>query len=244
MTLPFLETLPGVDGLTWHAFIHDEYVTRCLRDTGTYSPAELALCRQYLTPGAHVVVVGANIGAVAIPLAQTVYPGTVVAFEPQRLMYMTLCANAVINGLETVLAVNAACGAEHGSARVPSLDPRFPANFGGVPVGRGPALVEVQTLDMLALPGCALLHIDVEGMEPDVLRGAAATIARCQPVIYAEVDRPEVECVTLELLRGMGYTRMWLHKPPLIGHYVSYNVLALPDGADEPVDDGHLTALP
>ena len=45
--------------------------------------------------------------------------------------------------------------------------------------------------DFYDQPRLDFIEIDVEGMEADVLRGAAALIRRHKPVIYAENDRPE-----------------------------------------------------
>jgi hypothetical protein len=72
----------------------------------------------------------------------------------------------------------------------------------------------VVTLDGLALPACHALKIDVEGMEAEVLRGAAATITRCRPALYVENDRRERSAALIALIGGQDYA-MWWHLPPL-----------------------------
>lgn len=243
MPTKFLRLIDGVEG-RWLAFAHDQFITPSLAILGAYSPLEVALCRQYLASGDAVIVVGANIGAVAVPLAVSVWPGPVLAMEPQPLMAMALGGNALLHGCDNLVVREAAAGAVAGTETMAVADPRTPANTGGISLGGGTFPVQVVRLDDVAgemQP--RLLHIDAEGMEPDVLEGARALVARSRPIIVAEIDRDGVRDRTIALLRDMGYTRLWEHTPPLIGQYVSCNVVAVPDGAPDPADDGALRRL-
>jgi FkbM family methyltransferase len=69
--------------------------------------------------------------------------------------------------------------------------------------------VEVRRLDGLGLPPPDLIKIDVEGHELAVLRGAAAILARDQPLIvtesWHEPVRTEAMLAPLRLLAGLGY---------------------------------------
>ena len=49
--------------------------------------------------------------------------------------------------------------------------------------------VEVRTLDSYSFSDVALIKIDVEGGELDVLRGAVATVAQNSPVLIIEVEQ-------------------------------------------------------
>jgi FkbM family methyltransferase len=241
----FVRLVDGQSG-RWLTFAQDQWITPTLALYGTYSEAEVALCRQYLTPGDEVIVVGANIGAVAVPLAHHVWPGRVTCFEPQRLMAQALGANALLHGCDNVYIVEAAVGATAGSVRLTPADPRTPANTGGVEVGvSGTQMVPLEYLDgWYDGPAPRLLHIDAEGNEPAVLRGAEAMIRAGRPVIVAEIDREAARVETLALLRSFGYERLYEHRPPLIGGVVSINVVAVPDGVPAPLPDGHLAVLP
>jgi FkbM family methyltransferase len=169
------------------------------------------------------VEAGANIGAHTLGLAHLVGPaGRVLAFEPQRPIFQVMCANMALNAITCVETHWAAVGSTPGSLAVPRLDLRMPGNFGGIELGPGRAAppvpeepVPVVTLDSFALPACHLIKIDVEGMEADVLRGAAETIARHRPVIYAENDRPKRAPELLGLLEALGYRAFW-HLPPYV----------------------------
>ena len=59
------------------------------------------------------------------------------------------------------------------------------------------------------LDSLALLKIDVEGMETDVLLGARDTIARYRPAIFVENNKEENSAGLLSLLRELGYACYW-----------------------------------
>ena len=112
---------------------NDQYVGASIRKYGEFSPGESWIFRTVLAPGAVVVEVGANIGAHTVELSRLVAPGGVVhAFEPQRIVFQTMCANLALNGCVNVFAHQAAVGAVAGEILVPFLPPRRPNNFGGL----------------------------------------------------------------------------------------------------------------
>ncbi len=111
-----------------------------------------------------MVEVGANAGAHTVSLSQAVGPaGLVLAFEPQRILLQTLCANLALNSLTNVHAFWAAVGNSPGSIVVPPLDYTQDNNFGGLELGgyQQGEQVPVLTLDSLKLPRCHFLKIDV-----------------------------------------------------------------------------------
>jgi hypothetical protein len=73
--------------------------------------------------------------------------------------------------------------------------------------------VSVVTLDALGLPECAIIKIDVEGMEPQVLSGGAETIERCRPVIYFEAKTGAGTKACIEFLRQRDYSLYWHFAP-------------------------------
>ena len=82
---------------------HDRFIGRSLDLYGEFSEGEAVLFQKILRPGMFVVEVGANLGAHTVVLAQAVAPGGgVLAFEPQRLIFQTLCANLAINSIPNV----------------------------------------------------------------------------------------------------------------------------------------------
>jgi FkbM family methyltransferase len=196
---------------------HDLYVGRSLEQYGEYSEGEVELFRQLVSPGDVVVEAGANIGALTVPLSKFVgSKGHVYAFEPQPLMFQTLCTNVALNDCHNVVAKKLGLGRSMTRMSTPRVDPNQPNNFGGLSLlqhGEGEA-VEVVTIDSLELARCRLIKADVEGMEEDVISGALKTIARCRPLLYLENDRPEHSSALLRFLMDLNY-RIWWHCPPL-----------------------------
>lgn len=195
----------------------DEYVGKALLTYGEYSEIELELLLKLVQPGTSVVVAGANIGSLIVPLAKAC--AEVIAFEPQRWVYQLLTANVVLNDLLNVRTYWAALGKQRGTVEIPMFDPDKPNNFGAVELeavqGMGGDVVPVYTLDSFgSLVDCGLLTIDVEGMEEDVLRGAEQLVKRCRPVIFFEADRVLKRGAVFQLLRSWNYDLHW-HRTPL-----------------------------
>jgi FkbM family methyltransferase len=241
----------------------DAYITRCLETYGEYCAAEADLFRQLVAPGMTVVEAGANIGAHSVMLARACAPGRLIAFEPQQRAFQLLCANLTMNEIANTIAYPEALGAAAGAVEIPPVDYGVAGNFGSVtpkPIEPGAEtwregrMARLRPLDVLDLPDCGLLKVDVEGWEVDVLRGARATIARCRPILYVENDRAAQQRILIDLIEALGYRQYW-HLAPLFspanfngasqdvtGGAVSMNMLCVPVERDltvidlEPID--------
>ncbi|MFT3712205.1 MAG: FkbM family methyltransferase [Archangium sp.] len=222
----------------------DAHVGRSLDLYGQWAQAELELCGLFLKPGSIAIDVGANLGTHAVSFAQRVGPtGAVIAFEPQRLMHQLLCTNATLNGVSWLRAVHGAVGAEAGAITVPDVDYSSSGNFGGLSLAapaNGGDTVPLFALDTLGLPRCALIKIDVEGMEGQVLDGARALIASTRPAIYFEHNAPNGAPDVIERLLRHEYACFWHFSPffdaknfagetkDVFGGLLDANVLAVP----------------
>jgi FkbM family methyltransferase len=200
-------------------FVHDQYVGRSLDLYGEFSELESAFLAQLVKPGMTVVEVGANIGAHTVALSRLAGGGKIIAIEPQAEIFKLLCANLVMNSARNVIPIHAASGESVGKVSIPAIDYTRPGNFGGVSAGVVPGklatMVALTPLDAMEdLAAVDVLKIDVEGMELDVLRGAAAVIARSRPMLYVENDRKEKSPALIQHLLGIGYRCYW-HVPPL-----------------------------
>lgn len=229
---------------------NDAYVGQSLIAYGEMCEGEAQLFRQLVGPGAVVIEAGANIGAHTLLFSHlTGESGVVHAYEPQRIVFQTLCANLALNQCLNVVARQQGLGQQAGQMILPSVDPRRPNNFGGLSLlsaGHGER-VGIVTIDALELPRLDFLKADVEGMELDVLLGARQTLARCHPILYLENDRADKSPALIELLFSMDY-RAWWHVSPLFnpnsftgnqnnifGGTVSINVLCQPRKQARPV---------
>lgn len=196
--------------------VNDKFVGRALDLYGEWCEAELEVLAPMLAEGDVVLDVGANIGTHTVFFAKAVGPkGKVLAFEPQRFAHGLLAANVATNGLANVDCRREAVGAAAGSITVPELDPAAKANFGGVAVGGrgGGERVLLGTIDALRLPRCALIKVDVEGFELDVLVGARETILRTKPVLFVENNTVERSAELLHAIHALGYRAYWQIAP-------------------------------
>jgi FkbM family methyltransferase len=207
---------------------NDIYIGASLRKYGEFSAGETELFRIFVQSGMTVLDIGANIGVHTIDLSHLVgTSGAVHAFEPQRLIFQTLCANVALSSCANVFTHHAAVGAAKGTLLVPSLDPNGQHNYGGLSLqgaqqGESVPLIAIDDLDLLV---CHVMKLDVEGMETEALQGAAATIARCRPILYVENDREARSAELIALLQSYGYRLYW-HFPPI---YSTNNFRADPE---------------
>jgi FkbM family methyltransferase len=223
--------------------LSDAHVGRSLDCYGEWAEAEVELLSAFVKPGDVVVDVGANVGTHAVPLAAKVGPtGLLLAFEPQRVIHSLLTSNLVTNGHLHARALHAAVGAAPGHLTVPAVDYSATGNFGGVGLGHSTQgePVDVLPLDEVGLEKLALLKIDVEGMEAQVLAGALRTLKQCQPVLYLEHNAPNGAPQVLEQLLALDYSLRWHFSPffrasnfansteNVFGATVDANILALP----------------
>lgn len=198
---------------------HDYFVGRSFDLYGEFSEEEVKLWRNILKPGMVALDIGANIGAHTVPLAQMVYPGGgVIAFEPQPFIFQMLCGNVARNGLQHVICERSIVADKPGVAQVHAIDYREHGNFGGYEVKGShagmPLPTNVTTVDSFRLAACDLIKVDVEGMEQEVLIGAARTIRQHRPYLYVECDRDEHRLQLFSLLGKYDYDVRW-HEPPL-----------------------------
>jgi FkbM family methyltransferase len=161
----------------------DRVVGRQLVNQGSYAAEELERLKASLSPESNVLVVGAHIGALVVPLCK--HCRTVVAFEANPATYRLLKLNLLLNEVSNCRAFNLAASDEDGS--LDFLLSR--ANSGGskrVPLIRkfkyyydNPKTVVV---DARRLDDCVgdtrfdLIVMDIEGSEYFALRGMQKTL--------------------------------------------------------------------
>lgn len=219
---------------------NDTYIGKSVELYGRYQVEELKLFDKYVQEGDSVLDIGANIGTHTLWFANKVgNTGWVGAFEPQRLIFQTLCANMALNSIQNVDCRHLGVGSLRRLVKVPPLNPLDKNNFGGLSIqdhmeGEDVAICPI---DDMGLVRCDFIKIDVESMEPEVLHGGVNTIAKCRPIIYLELDREENIKIVEVMLEELKYSAE-RHNPPLyspdykgkniFGDIASQNVLAIP----------------
>jgi FkbM family methyltransferase len=182
------------DGVRLVCHPHDQVTSMALY-FGLYDSQEMRFLLAWLRPGDTFVDVGANVAPYSL-LSTLVDGVTAIAFEPEAAARARAAENIALNEAQhRIRLVPAAVSDTDGSALL-TVD-RFAKN----------ALVddgyagEVEAVDTVTLDAfvdregideVSLLKIDVEGREPEVLRGAAAVIARHRPALIVECNDPAV----------------------------------------------------
>lgn len=221
-----LLTMPCKHG-TYTLLKQDSFIGWSLAEYGEWTEFEVDLMSKLPLEGKTVLDVGANIGTHTLPLSKLVGPkGSVIALEPQPVFMALLERNIQQNGRGNVVVGNLAAGNRNGEVEIaglPKLGANEPAfNMGGVPLSDGdkwgqPTHGEMIKIDSMALESCALIKIDAEGMEIDILRGAKETIERCEPFLYIEANGDDCTEIAA-LLEEIGYAAFWS-----IGPYFNFD---------------------
>ncbi len=225
----------------------DQYVGKAIIEYGEYSDDEVDLFRTLCSTDDVVIEVGSNIGSHTLPLAQIVSEsGKVYAFEPQRFIFQTLCANIALNSLENVYCFQKAVSSTKGHLFLPKIQYNKIGNFGGISLqNKGDERVDVIKLDkFLTLDRLKLVKIDAEGMELEVLKGTKKLIRKHQPILLIENDRFDKHKELVEYIDILGYDSYWYasslynkdnffnNKNNIYGQLLSSNMLCIPKGAN------------
>ena len=197
--------------------------------TASYQPGEvnllltlLDLRRQHYGDGVIAVDCGANVGVHTIEWAKHMTGwGRVLALEAQERIYYALAGNIAINNCFNASAIHAAVTNQPGTMKMPSPNYLVAASFGslelmkrdnnefiGQPIDYSEnKMVDVRAidLDLFNFARLDLIKIDVEGMEPDVLAGAAKCIGGLHPILMVEMIKTDKDKLRA-WLESLGYS--------------------------------------
>ena len=170
---------------------------------GQYEQDEIRFVRRLLKPGDSAIDVGGHIGFFTMQMAAAVGPdGRIYAFEPLDSNANLLERSIAENGFgDRVRFQRAAVGAAPGTATL--TFPIETLNSGGAYLlrnGSAPlAGNQKKDVPLIALDALELrrpvrfIKMDVEGAEPQVLRGAARILKEDTPVILSELHPTQLE---------------------------------------------------
>jgi FkbM family methyltransferase len=219
---------------------------------GGYERYLATLFARLVRPGDRCIDVGANIGVHTIRLAKLAGPaGQVIAIEPDAGLAARARANIALNQLANVRLVQAAAS-RHGGEHVLLYRPAArDANKGRASLHQhahltGEAVrVPTVTVDELCAGPVALIKIDVEGHEAQVVAGAAAAIESARPAIVFEYA-PELlpgQCPSpFSWLRQQGYALLRIS--PARHRLTGRGRLALQELTELPAAGTNILALP
>lgn len=189
---------------------HDDrdHIYSIIKRNGEFYEQELlSALRPLLSPGDWVVDAGANIGNHSVYFAG-VCGCNVIAFEPNPVAASILRRNIELNGLENQVQVHEiALGSEAGTGSIFSPDDH---NLGMVEVHRSEGdagTVQIGLLsDYVGSNRIRLIKIDAEGMDVEVLRGAASVIERDKSAVTIEASSRNSFLQISGMLEPYGYT--------------------------------------
>jgi FkbM family methyltransferase len=206
----------------------DTAIGASLRDYGEFARPEVELIASYMDqfkdPGTFIDV-GANIGAITLPLAAKRQHWNVMAFEAHRGLSNVLAANTLNNQLYNVEVICAAVGAESGITTFPSVSLSSKINFGVLGTHLKDKIrserVLMLSLDDVAPPNTRLVKVDVEGAEAQVLKGARNLIEKIRPIWLLEANKEdpyrghteESARETMRVLLDAAYSLFWFFAP-------------------------------
>lgn len=164
---------------------------------------ERFLLMNLLSPGMHVVDVGANIGYYVSMYEQIIgSDGNITCIEPSPENLKELHANITLNGWPNVTVHECAVGNHTGKIGL-----RDGVNSGVVAIEEGVFQSTVRPLDELVSRRCDFLKIDVDGYEWHVLQGARKVIERDRPILFLEYHPELIERHGGSLQDVMGFLR-------------------------------------
>lgn len=209
-------------GLDFMFPITDTTVGRCLLNFGEFAKVESDLMADYLRlaePGM-VIDVGANIGSISLPVAKQFPDQSFLAIEGHMGLAQILSTNAFGNHLYNVQVLHAVAGGESKLVDFPSVRLSTVGNFGSIGIdqvekGVRHSKTRMLTLDEIATADTRFVKIDVEGYEPEVLKGAQRVLNEVRPVWLIEAARSHEATArsTIQTMLSAGYDVFWFYAP-------------------------------
>jgi FkbM family methyltransferase len=196
-----------------------EPVAFCSLIDGQYEPETLSILQLWLKEGGHFIDVGANVGAIALPVAKYLgSKGKVLAIEGSPHIAEHLQASLQLNALDNLLVENVLCGEASGEADFyQAPDSHFGMGSRGAQFDQAPTRLQMRRLDDIAASfrPVRAMKVDVEGFEYQVFVGATHILREDKPDIIFEfcdwADGRNTDVAigdAQQLLMDMGYN-LW-----------------------------------
>lgn len=218
-----------VPGLAW--FWVDE-AKDCVKDTikqgKIWESYIIDVLKKYVKEGDRVIDVGAHMGTISLALSNLVgESGQVYSFEAEPQLFRELYFNIHSNGRAKNMAPYLCWLGDKNEDVYLKQDPKSPYNPSSYsPVSSEETIASWirphRRLDSFKFTNIALMKIDIECTEDELLEGAKETIANSRPVLVIEImggfgwsESPEVKARiqhTISILESMDYTvsKIWV----------------------------------
>lgn len=191
----------------------DRFMVREIAADGTYQRSHVEAALRWVVDWSAALDGGAHVGTWSRLLSPRF--GRVLAFEPALDTFVCLGRNMDAQGCHNVECLQRALGSAPGwvDMVMDSAETQRGNTGGRFAREAGNGAVERVTIDSLGLERLGFLKLDVEGAEVDALKGAAATLLRCEPIVLIENKGHErrygyAKGEAVNWLLQMGYRRL------------------------------------
>jgi FkbM family methyltransferase len=190
---------------TFFCYSEGEEMFRTLRSKGSFYETDLLDAIRARQKIGVYVDVGANIGNHTVFFSALCPSSRVIAVEPVKENYELLLKNIEVNHLRNLVAVNVAAAAEAGFMDMEVDASNMGASRRTAKISCRP--VEQKPLDIILReqPPVAVIKIDVEDMECEVLLGALETLKKDHPLVTTECRNEFFRKKVEAILMGLGY---------------------------------------
>ena len=217
-----------------------DWIYSIIRETGSFYELDLLKYIQYSMKGdpkGCVLDVGANIGNHSVFFGLFLAK-KIVSFEPNPAVYKVLVENLKNSAIDYT-AYSLGVGDKKIKAVI-DLPENHVNNIGAAKLVeiRESQCINSETIDVTTLDEMLLdlerfsngfpisaIKIDVEGMEPAVLRGAVTLLKKYKPDLFVEISSDEQMASVLKVVEPLGYKSIvdWAATP--VWHFVHYSNL-------------------
>lgn len=183
--------LPGRKTISSNGFTFDlfegDHATAVLSSGETWETHFLRLSEIFVKRGMSVLDAGAHFGYNTLQVSRLVGAmGTVIALEPQRIIFQQLCHHLFHNQIYNVTALPFAVLDRETKISISSFEETDARNRGVTSIGSGSEQTRSVSID--ALGEFDFLKLDIQGSELAALRGAERCLEKKRPIIFIELE--------------------------------------------------------
>lgn len=183
--------------------VEGDHISKILGFGAFYEQDLLLAIRNLGVTGVYVDI-GANIGNHSVFFARFCKSTSVIAVEPNPAVFPHLQSNAEREGAGKIKCFRIAI---HNKWQFVDMEERSRTNIGMARITHGTKIPAMALDELVKGYKIALVKIDVEGLEPQVLMSAESTIKRSRPVLVIESATQDAIGKVNDFLEPLGYRR-------------------------------------